>query len=282
MDYFGKRMVLTFSGTDETGYGAQFDMVYPNFFEHSYYFDFIPNDNIQAGNFFLHVGESERIDILQAMDKHIWVDIWDVDYPETDIVEDECVLSFSDGVVNLTCSGTWFTTYTGAGGMYDEAPSGILIHRMHYDAGDYYWDGHRTMTYTIQAENNNPLCRVYNRFSYGLLYGWELFWHHSSDRKPFEFNKKLPVFVTIKTQDYIPSRFSKSYMLWTAPALTSDFNVEIKALPLGDGNTLEVELLADSYYLQYSEWVIVEVYCKDLDGNELNYSWRFKTEDMPS
>jgi hypothetical protein len=159
--------------------------------------------------------------------------------------------------------------------------SGVLVHRMHYDAGDYFWDGHRTMHWQVHAQNNNPKCHVYDEKEYELLYGWHLFWLHDDRIPPFDFDKKLPVFVSIKTQDYVPSRYSGSYMLWTAPALTSTFDVGLRAMPLGKGNELEVDLIAQSHYLQYSEDVEVELSCKDRDGNELVYTWTFRTEDDP-
>jgi hypothetical protein len=137
------------------------------------------------------------------------------------------------------------------------------------------------MHWEVHAQNNNPMCHVYNRDEYQLLYGWHLFWLHHDRIPPFEFDKKLPVFVSVKTQDYVPSRYSKSYMLWTAPAGTSEFNVGIRALPLGAGNEVEVDLIAHSHYLQYSEDVEVEITCQDRDGNELLYSWTFTTEDEP-
>ena len=277
IEFFDYRMNITVTGTDNRGYLSQFDAIEPNSFGYDYSFDFITNDNIKMGNFFMDVGESERIDIMQAKGRHIWVDLWDTDYPTTDIKEDECYLRFYDGVVDFVCSGTWWTTYTGTKG----TASGIRVHRLHYDAGDYYWDGHRTMHWEVHAQNDNPMCHVYNRDEYQLCYGWHLFWLHHDRIPPFEFNKKLPVFVSIKTQDYVPSRFSKSYMIWTAPAGTHDFNVGIRALPLGAGNELEVDILAHSHYLQYSEDVDVELYCKDRDGNELLYTWTFTTEDEP-
>jgi hypothetical protein len=277
INYFDYRMNITITGTDSTGYLSEFDLISPNTYADAYGFDFISNDNIKMGNFFLDIHESERVDIMQAMDKHIWVDLRDLNYPVTDIVEEECTLRFSDGVENLMCSGTWFTTYTGTEG----TTSGIRVHRMHYDAGDYYWDGHRTMHYYVHAQNNDPMCHVYDEKEYQLLYGWHLFWLHDDRIPPFEFNKKLPVFVSIKTQDHVPSRMSRSYMLWTAPAGTADFGVELKALPLGKGNCMEVDLVAHSHYLQYSEDVEVELSCKDVDGNELLYTWTFRTEDEP-
>lgn len=276
--FFDYHMVITLSGSDNRGYLSQYDAIDTNRFSYEYEFDFITNSNIQFSNFFMNVGESERIDIMQAKGKHIWVDLWDSDYPVTDIDEDESYLNFTDGVLDFVCSGTWFTTYTGSSG----PASGIRIHRLHYDAGDYYWDGHRTMHWTVHAQNNNPLCGVYNRDEYELCYGWHIFWHHDSRIPPFEFDSKLPVFVSIKTQDYVPSRYSRSYPIWTAPAGTSDFNVGIKALPLGSGNQVEVNLIAHSHYLQYSEDVEVELTCKDRDGNELLYLWTFTTEDEPA
>lgn len=277
LDYFDYRLQITISGHDNYGTLSQFDDKQPNRFEYNYGFDYITNDNIKTGNFFLAEGESERIDILQAQGKHIWVDLWDSDYPETDIVEENSYLRFYDGVLDFVCSGTWWTTYTGTEG----TTSGIRVHRLHYDAGDYNWDGHRTMHWEVHAENDNPKCGVYDEVDYQLHYGWHIFWLHHDRRPPFPFNTKIPVFVSIKTQDYVPSRYSKSYMLWTAPAVTHDLNVGIKALPLTRDNELEVDLIAHSHYLQYSEDVDVEVYCKDRDGNELLYTWTFTTEDEP-
>lgn len=277
IEFFDYHMNITVTGTDNRGYLSQFDAIETNSFGYEYSFDFITNDNIKMGNFFMDVGESERVDVMQAKGRHIWVDLWDTDYPTTDIDESESYLRFYDGVLDFVCSGTWWTTYTGTAG----TTSGVRIHRLHYDAGDYYWDGHRTMHWEVHAQNDNPMCGVYNRDEYQLLYGWHLFWLHHDRIPPFEFDKKLPVFVSIKTQDYVPSRYSKSYMIWTAPAGTHDFNVGLKALPLGAGNELEVDILAHSHYLQYSEDVDVELYCKDRDGNELLYTWTFTTEDEP-
>jgi hypothetical protein len=277
LSYFDKDILVTITGTDSVGYGSRLDSIQPNPFNEAYSFSFISNNNINIGNFFLEVGESERIDILHAQGRTLYVDLWDSDYPETDIIEEESYLHFSDGVDSFVCSGTWFTTWTGTGGLI---PSGMLVHRLHYDAGNYNWDGHRTMKFTAHAQNDNPLCHTYNEHTYNLLYGWHIFWLHGTN-PPFEFDKKLPVFVKIKTQEYVPSTFAQSYMLWTAPARTHDFQVGIKALPTGAGNDLEVDMIAHSYYLQYSEEVEIEVYCQDRDGNEVIYTWTFRTEDEP-
>lgn len=276
--YFGKRINVHIEGQDYSGKMSEFDDITPNEFSYDYYFDMIPNDNIQFGNFWLQPGESERIDILTAKDRYFIVDMWDTNYPTTDIVEEESGLTMTDGVRTVSCSGIWFTTYTGTGGL---TPSGVPIHRMHYNPeNDYNWTGHRTLAFTVRAYNDDPLCDVYNEVTYKLNYGWQLYWHHSKDYDPFEFNKHLPVFIAAKTYEFVPSNYAKSYMIWTSPGYTQDFSVHLK-IPPKPYEDLGVGILAQSQYLQYSEDVTVEIECKDLDGNELNYSWTFTTEDKP-
>ena len=277
MEDFGRSIQVTVTGTDNRGYFHPADGIKPNPFQYEYSFTFIPNSNIQMGNFFLGEGEAERIDILKAEGKYLWVDMWDINYPATDIVEGESYIAFSDSVINFVCSGTWFTTYTGTTG----TASGILVHRLHYDAGNYDWDGHRTMQWRAHAQNNDSRCHVYNEDTYELLYGWHIFWLHGENIRPFEFNKQLPVFISIKTQEYVPSPFSSSYMVWTAPARAAGLEVGVNALPVGTGNDFAVDLVAQSQYLQYSEDVEVTIFCQDMDGNELLYTWTFRTEDAP-
>jgi hypothetical protein len=140
--------------------------------------------------------------------------------------------------------------------------------------------------YTVEGHNDNPTCSVYNRVEYVYYYGKELWWYHkakypgSRDYKSFEFNKKIPVLVGVKTQDFIPEEFFKSYQFWTHPGQTKDLVVNLFAKPIPTKD-LTVGILAHSHYLQYSEDVDVEIYCKDLDGNEITYTWVFSTEEEP-
>lgn len=279
IQYFGKRVNVHIEGNDSIGYLSQFDELIPNEFSYDYYFDMISNDNIRFGNFWLNQRESERIDILTAQGRYFFVDMWDLNYPTTDLVEEECTLTASDGVQTVTCSGIWFTTYSGMGGL---TPSGVLVHRMHYNPeNDYNWTGHRTIAFTVRAYNDDPLCDVYNEQTYKLVYGWEIYWHHAANKyDPFDFNKHLPVFVAAKTYEFVPSQFARSYMIWTSPGYQQDFRIFLK-IPPKPYEDLGVGILAQSQYLQYSEDVTVEVECSDLDGNELIYSWTFTTEDKP-
>jgi hypothetical protein len=279
--YFGKRMYITITGTDSIGYGSKFDSIYPNPFAYNYYFDFIPNDNLQFGEVFLDKGESKRVDELVARGEHFWVDLVDIDYPTTDIVEEECNLTWYDGVNSFTCSGTWFTTWTGNEWT---GYSGMVVHRLHWDPhNDWNWTGNRAMHLTVESHNNNPACGVYNQNEYIIYYGWQTSWFHQAMKHQYpawEFNHKLPIFISIKTDAFAPSRLNKSYMFWTSPGYTSNFSVSLfaKPIPLQD---LKVGILAHSPALQYSEDVEVEISCKDMDGNELTYVWNFRTEDVP-
>jgi hypothetical protein len=279
--YFGKRMNITITGTDNVGYGLEFDDIYPNPFAYNYYFDFIPNDNLQFGEVFLDKGESKRVDELVARGEHFWVDLVDVDYPTTDIVEEECNLTWDDGVNSFVCSGTWFTTWTGNEWT---GYSGMVVHRLHWDPhNDWNWTGNRAMHLIAESHNNNPVCGVYNQNEYIIYYGWQTSWFHQAMRNQYpawEFNHKLPLFVSIKTDAFAPSRLNKSYMFWTSPGYTSGLEVTLMPKPIPIKN-LKVGVLAQSPALQYSEDVEVEVYCKDMDGNEMTYVWNFRTEDAP-
>jgi hypothetical protein len=278
--YFGSRMTITITGTDSIGFLSRFDDKFPNTFSGQYYFDFIPNDNIRYDDVFMHTGHSMRVDEMEARGVHFWVDLFDSNYPVTDIVEDECSITWTDGVNNFTCSGAWFTTWTGVTASGED----VYFHRMHWDPGNHWdWIGNRAVHLTVESHNNDPTCDVYNREEYILFYGWQLNWWHQAvpnQIPPFEFNTKFPIFVSVKTYDFAPSRSSKSYMLWSSPGYTCDLPVYIKPKPIPKED-LKVGILAQSQYLQYSEDVEVEVACKDLDGNELVYTWAFRTEDQP-
>jgi hypothetical protein len=278
--YFAKHMDITISGTDSVGYGSRFDNIYPNAFAYNYYFDFIPNDNLKFGDVFLNQGESIKITEAKARGMHFWVDLADYNYPATDIVENDCSLVWFDGVNEFTCSGIWFTTWTGNEWT---GASGVIYHRMHWDPqNDWNWEGNRSIHLTVESHNNNPTCSVYNTNEYVLYYGWELAWFHQAIPKqhpPFEFNKKFPIFLSMKTYDFGPSRFNKSYMLWSSPGYTQDLSVYINPRPRPKKD-LKVGILAQSPYLQYSEDVEVEVSCRDKDGNELVYTWNFRTQDQ--
>jgi hypothetical protein len=69
-------------------------------------------------------------------------------------------------------------------------------------------------------------------------------------------------------------------MLWSSPGYKHDLNVLITAKPIPQKD-IKVGILANSHYLQYDEDVDVEVTCKDMDGNELVYTWTFSTEQTP-
>jgi hypothetical protein len=279
--YFGTRMTITITGTDSIGYLSRFDDKFPNTFSGQYYFDFIPNDNIRYDDVFMHSGKSMRVDEMEARGIHFWVDLFDSNYPTTDIVEDECTISWSDGVDQFTCSGAWFTTWTGVTASGED----VFFHRMHWDPGNHWdWIGNRAIHLTVESHNNDPTCDVYNRQEYILFYGWQLGWWHQAvpgQIPPFDFNKKFPIFVSVKTYDFAPSRESKSYPLWSSPGYVCDLPVYIKPKPIPKED-LKVGILAQSQCLQYSEDVEVEVTCRDLDGNELVYSWTFRTEDEPN
>lgn len=276
IDYFGREINIHVEGQDLYGSLSQFDSISPNTFSYDYSFTTISNSNIRFGGFWLDPGESERLDILTAQGRHFYVDLADYNYPATDIVESNCWLTCYDGTHEATCSGLWFTTWTGNG---YTGPLGQVFHRLHYNPeNEYNLQGHRTMVFTVHAENDDPLCAVYNRESYDLLYGWEIYWNHTDD--PFEFDHKFPVFVGAKTDRYVPSRFGKSYMLWASPGRTYDLPVYLN-IPPESHEDFSIGVLAQSKYLQYSEDVVVEVECQDMDGNQLYYSWAFKTEDKP-
>jgi hypothetical protein len=280
--YFGKTVAVVISGTDSVGYGSQFDALQPNRFANSYSFEFIPNDNIEFGNVFLNKGESKRIDELNARGEHFWVDLLDSDYPETDIAESECSLTWSDGFSEFVCSGTWFTTWTGNEWT---GSSGIVMHRMHWDPNnDWNWKGNRAIQLTVEAHNNNPTCSVYNVNDYIIYYGWQTSWFHQAikDLYPaWDFNHKLPIFVSIKTDLFAPGLLNKSYMFWTSPGYKADFYVTLTPKPIPKDD-LKIGILAYSQFLQYSEDVEIEVSCKDLDGNEMVYVWKFRTQDKPN
>lgn len=280
IDCFGSRMTITITGTDSVGYLSRFDDKFPNTFSGQYYFDFIPNDNIKFDDVFMHSGHSMRVDEMEARGIHFWVDLYDSDYPATDIVEENCSIGWSDGVNDFTCSGIWFTTWTGVTASGED----VNFHRMHWDPGNHWdWIGNRAIHLTVESHNNNPTCDVYNREEYILFYGWQLGWWHQAVPgaiPPFDFNRKFPIFVSIKTYDFAPSRSSKSYPLWSSPGYTCDLPVYIKPKPIPKKD-LKVGILAHSQYLQYSEDVEVVVECQDLDGNVLVYSWSFRTQDAP-
>ena len=280
MGYFGARMTVTITGTDNVGYLSRFDDKFPNTFSGQYYFDFIPNDNIRFDDVFMHKGQSMRIDEMEARGIHFWVDLFDSNYPSTDIVEDNCTVTWWDGVNEFVCSGIWFTTWTGVTASGDD----VYFHRLHWDPGNHWdWIGNRAIHLTVESHNSDTTCDVYNREEYILFYGWQLNWWHQAVPgliPPFDFGKKFPVFVSMKTYDFAPSRGSLSWMYQTPAGYTFDLPVYIKPKPI-DKKDLKVGILAHSHYLQYSEDVEVEVTCKDLDGNELVYSWTFRTEDQP-
>jgi hypothetical protein len=280
IDYFGRGIAITVTGTDSVGYLSRFDPIYPNPYEYDYGFNFIPNTNLEFGDVFLDQGQSMKVSELNARGMHFWVDLVDVDYPVTDIVEDDCSLVWYDGVNEFTCSGVWFTTWTGNEWT---GISGAVYHRMSWDPGnDWNWEGNRAIHLTVESHNNNPLCSVYNRNEYVIYYGWEISWFHQAiprQHPPFEFNHKFPIFMSMKTYDFAPSRFNKSYMLWSSPGYTKDLTIDIKPKPIPKKD-LKVGILAHSQYLQYSEDVEVEITCKDNDGNELVYTWSFRTQDQ--
>jgi len=281
ISYFGTQLPISISGTDSIGYGSQLDSITPNSFSYSYYFDFIPNDNILFGNVFLEQGQSVRISELKAKDMHFWVDLYDANYPITDIAEEDCGITWSDGISNFTCSGIWFTTWTGTG---DGSILGMRYHRMSWKPeNDWDWEGNRAVQLAVESHNDNSVCSVYNVNDYIIYYGWQLSWFHQAvpnEFRPFEFNKKFPIFMSIKTHDFAPSRLNKSYMLWSSPGYKCDLNVSLIAMPQAIED-LKVGILAQSAYLQYSEDVGVEITCNDMDGNVLTYTWIFTTEDKP-
>jgi hypothetical protein len=264
LDYFGRTIIVTVSGTD--------DQNNSNDFVYTYSFTNIENTNLVVDNFFMNVGESELIDILVRVDRHLTCDLVDLNYPTTDIDETRTTLTMHDGYHDVTCSGVWFTNYVN--------PSGILVHTLHWRPdNEYDWDGHRTMQFTVTPYNDHPTCNVYNQHEYKLLYGWELVWMH--DDKPFDYDKKVFIFVDAKTDVFKPSSYGHAYPVWTVPPNVSDLGVSFK--PQGRTySDLSVSLIAQSQALQYSENVVVEVWCEDLDGNELYYSWSFDTEPKPS
>jgi hypothetical protein len=280
MSYFGTRMTVTITGTDNVGYLSRFDDKFPNTFSGQYYFDFIHNDNIRFDDVFMHRGQSMRIDEMEARGIHFWVDLFDSNYPSTDIVEDSCNITWWDGVNEFTCSGTWFTTWTGVTASGED----VFFHRLHWDPGNHWdWIGNRAIHLTVESHNNDPTCDVYNREEYILFYGWQLNWWHQAipgNIPPFSYDTKFPVFVSMKTYDFAPSRGNLSWMYRTPAGYACDLPVYIKPKPIPKKD-LKVGILAHSQYLQYSEDVEVEVTCKDLDGNELVYSWTFRTEDQP-
>ena len=279
--YFGSRMTVIITGTDSVGYLSNFDNVFPNTFSGQYYFDFIPNTNIRFDDVFMHLGQSMRIDEMEARGIHFWVDLFDSNYPVTDIVEDRCSITWTDGTRTSTCSGAWFTTWTGVTSSGDD----VFFHRMHWDPGNHWnWIGNRSIQLTIESHNSDPTCDVYNREEYGLFYGWKLGWWHQAfpgTIPPFRIGAKIPIFVSVKTYDFAPSRGSLSWMNRTSSGYTFDLPVYLKPKPIPQKD-LKVGILAQSQYLQYSEDVEVEVTCKDLDGNEMIYSWTFRTQDKPS
>jgi len=283
INYFGRTINITISGTDDFGYLSYLDSFYPNEFSYDYEFSFIYNTNIQFANCFMVPGESYRIDEIEARGWNFCTDIFDSEYPVTDIDDAECYINFNDGINQFTASGTWMTTWTGELG----TTSGVFHRIQWYPDNHWNWGGNRAMYLTIEAHNTHPYCDVYNTVEYIYYYGKEIWWYHTARRNdlkqypPFDLNHKLPVLIGIKTQDFIPETFFRSYLFWTHPGKTYDLGVTLKAIPKPTKD-LKVGILAHSHYLQYSEDVDVEIYCKDLDGNEITYTWIFTTEDKPN
>ena len=219
------------------------------------------------------------------------VDLWDDDYPITDLVTESGYLIRSDGYNTTiisgttcsgnTCSGLWWTNWI--------TPEGLHKHRLHYKPEDLFrWHGLREQTFTVVIPNTNLACYIENRFEYKLYVGGRIYWNHQKyyhykggevTYNPFEYNRIIPVFIYAKTQSFLPGELKDNCVFWITKPYQKDLIVKLE--PRVIKKDLEVTLFAHNYYLLYDEDVQVRIVCEDMQGNEMDYTFTFHTEERP-
>jgi hypothetical protein len=271
-------------GEDLYGSAFYLDSIEPNDFTDSYDFQVITNKNIQADNFFMPVGRGQTV----REDTILTVDMWDTDYPETDLITESGVLVRSDGYKSITYSGTTCsgTTCSGMWWTHWITPSGQLMHRLHYKPEDLFrWDGLRENVFEITIPTTYSACHVERTFTYKLRPGYQIYWDHEKHLtypaynqvwNQFDYDSIIPVFIAAKTTTFLPSELTYNCVFHITREHHKDLIVTLE--PKIVHKDLEVTLLADNYYLLYDEDVEVVVEARDFAGNEMQYTFTFHTE----
>lgn len=222
----------------------------PNTLDTEYVISYTPDTSIRVENFLPTVGISDQLDNLDIQ-VDIFDDTYGIDLSQTDLVINGTAVSASQQILT----------------------SGVRL--SYHPPNEFDYGG--PINVIVHGVNLNSIAPVVIDVPFVLYYGYRFLHNNNS---PFEHNSQVNVFVQAKNLKKFNKYLNTNYYFTTYQQPNNDITAEIEAIVPWRDLKAEIGVIAPTQ--SYGQTMVIEIYVKDFDGNELGpYSFSYKIEDQP-